>query len=114
MSHPDVRYEHDLLGERAVPAGAHGCLTLAERCVKGITANREHLRRLVENSIGIVTALDPYIGYGRATALAQEAHATGRSVSELALEKGWLTREELERILRPEALIQPSCVPPER
>src|SRR5437868_8119975 len=55
----------------------NGCLTLAERCVKGITANREHLRRLVEHSIGIVTALNPYIGYERATAVAKEAHDTG-------------------------------------
>src|SRR5204863_1640273 len=47
----------------------NGCLTLADRCVKGITANREHLRRLVERSIGIVTALNPYIGYERATAV---------------------------------------------
>ena len=47
-----------------------GCLTLAERCVSGITANREHLRRGVENSIGIVTALNPYIGYANATEIA--------------------------------------------
>src|SRR5690606_23846662 len=48
----------------------HGCLTLAERCVRGITANRERLRAMVENSIGIVTALNPYIGYANATAVA--------------------------------------------
>ena len=63
----------------------NGCLTLAERCVKGITANREHLRQLVEHSIGIVTALNPYIGYTNATAVAQEALATGRSVYDLVL-----------------------------
>ena len=54
-----------------------GCLTLAAKCVNGITANREHLRRGVENSIGIVTALNPYIGYANATEIAQEALATG-------------------------------------
>ena len=57
----------------------NGCLTLANRCVKGITANRERMRSLVEHSIGIVTALNPYIGYANATQVAQEALTTGRS-----------------------------------
>jgi aspartate ammonia-lyase len=92
----------------------NGCDTLRERCVRGITANREHLRRTVENSIGIVTALNPYIGYTNATQVAQEAHATGRSVYDLVLEKGLLTREQLDQILRPEALTRPSYVPPAR
>jgi aspartate ammonia-lyase len=56
-----------------------GCLTLAEKCVQGITANREHLRRTVERSIGIVTALNPFIGYANATEIAQEALATDQS-----------------------------------
>ena len=58
----------------------NGCLTLAERCVKGITANADRLRASVENSIGIVTALNPYIGYANATSVAQEAHLSGGSV----------------------------------
>jgi aspartate ammonia-lyase len=85
----------------------NGCLILAERCVKGITANREHLRRLVENSIGIVTALNPYLGYERTTALAKEAHETGKGVYELVLAKGWMTKEQLAEVLRPEVLTQP-------
>jgi aspartate ammonia-lyase len=84
-----------------------GCLTLAERCVKGITANREFLRQSVANSIGIVTALNPYIGYENATAVAKEAHATGKSVYELVLAKKLLTKAELDDILRPEVLTQP-------
>jgi aspartate ammonia-lyase len=84
-----------------------GCLTLAGRCVHGITANREYLRRSVENSIGIVTALNPYIGYENATAIAKEAHATGRGVYDLVLEKGLLTRERLDELLKPEVLTQP-------
>jgi aspartate ammonia-lyase len=63
----------------------NGCTTLADRCVKDITANVEHLRATVANSIGIVTALNPYIGYKNATAVAQEAHATGGSVYEIVL-----------------------------
>lgn len=82
----------------------NGCVVLAERCVKGITANRELLRRLVENSIGIVTALNPYIGYERASALAKEAHDTGRGVYELVLEKEWMTKEKLDKVLAIEAL----------
>lgn len=84
-----------------------GCLTLAERCVRGITANEAHLRAMVANSIGIVTALNPYIGYENASAIAREAHASGRGVSEIVLEKGLLTQEQLDEILRPEVLTQP-------
>jgi aspartate ammonia-lyase len=89
----------------------NGCDTLRARCVTGITANREHLRRTVESSIGIVTALNPYIGYANATQVAQEAHATGRSVYHLVLEKGLLSKEKLDEILQPEALTRPSYVP---
>jgi aspartate ammonia-lyase len=85
----------------------NGCLTLAERCVKGITANRERLRSIVENSIGVVTALNPYIGYANATQVAQEALATGRSVSELVLEKKLLSKERLDQILQPDVLTKP-------
>ena len=85
----------------------NGCLVLADRCVRGITANREHMRAQVENSIGIVTALTPYIGYEQATELALDALQTGRSVYKLALAKGLLTREALEEILKPERLTRP-------
>jgi aspartate ammonia-lyase len=84
-----------------------GCLTLATRCVNGITANREHLRRGVERSIGIVTALNPYIGYANATEIAQEALVTGASVYDLVLAKKLLTPEQLDQILQPEVLTQP-------
>ena len=85
----------------------HGCLTLAERCVKGITANRERLRASVENSIGVVTALNPYIGYANATEVAQQALLTGRSVYDLVLEKNLLSKEKLDAILQPDVLTQP-------
>ena len=83
------------------------CLILAERCVKGITANKKHLRRIVTNSIGIVTALNPYIGYENATMVAKQALASGRSVAEIVLEKGLLTQAELDEILKPENLTRP-------
>ena len=88
----------------------NGCLTLAERCINGITANRERLRASVENSIGIVTALNPYIGYENATEVAAEAHASGGSVYQIVLDKGLLTREELDRILKPEELTKPQPI----
>ena len=84
-----------------------GCLTLAERCVRGITANRDHLTELLNRSIGIVTALNPFIGYENASAVAQEAHATGKGVAEIVLAKGLLTQEQLNEILKPESLTQP-------
>ncbi|MFI1973296.1 aspartate ammonia-lyase [Streptomyces cinnamoneus] len=84
-----------------------GCLTLADRCVSGITANREHLARLVGQSIGLATALNPYIGYEQATAVAQEALTTGASVHDLVLSKGLLTQEQLGEILHPDNLARP-------
>src|SRR5262249_10847905 len=84
-----------------------GCLTLAERCVKGISANGDHLRRGVEHSIGIVTALNPYIGYANATEIAQQALLTDQSVYQLVLAKKLLTREQLDQILQPEVLTTP-------
>jgi aspartate ammonia-lyase len=80
------------------------CQTLAERCVNGITANTARLRESVERSIGLVTALNPYLGYAEATAIAQEALASGRGVAELVLERGLLTADRLEELLRPERL----------
>jgi aspartate ammonia-lyase len=87
-----------------------GCLTLASKCVNGITANAEHLRRGVENSIGIVTALNPYIGYANATEIAQEALVTGRSVYDLVLAKKLLTPEQLDQILQPDVLTRPRAI----
>jgi len=88
-----------------------GCLTLADRCVDGITANKEALRESVERSIGIVTALNPYIGYANATAVAAEALETGKGVSEVVLARGLMSREELDEVLRPEVLTRPRPLP---
>lgn len=80
------------------------CLALESRCVRGITANAEHLRQSVANSIGLVTALNPHIGYAAATDIAQTALLSGRGVAELVLERNLLTAEELGRLLEPERL----------
>jgi len=89
----------------------NGCVTLAERCVRGITANPDRLDEHMERSIGIVTALNPYIGYENATEIAQEALRTGRGVVELVLKKKLLSREQLREILRPESLTRPVAAP---
>ena len=81
--------------------------TLTRRCIKGITANRERCRQLVEHSIGLVTALNPYIGYENSTRIAKKALETNRSVAELVLEEGLLSREQLEDILKPERMTSP-------
>lgn len=74
---------------------------LKENCIDGITANEEHCRDLVMNSIGIVTALNPYIGYENSTIIAKEALETGGSVYDLVLKRNILSKEELDRILDP-------------
>ena len=83
------------------------CRTLETRCVRGITANRDRLRESVENSIGLVTALTPYIGYEAATKVALEAHRSGRGVYELVLEGGLMRKDQLDRVLHPDALTRP-------
>jgi aspartate ammonia-lyase len=87
------------------------CIVLRERCVVGITANRERIRALLEQSIGIVTALVPWIGYERCTAVAREALETGRGVYDLVLEKGWLSRDRLDEILSPDSMTKPRAMP---
>lgn len=77
------------------------CRILAEKCIDGITANKEHCRKLVENSIGIVTALSPVLGYETCSAIANEALERNCSVYEIVLEKGLLEREKLDDILSP-------------
>lgn len=76
-------------------------------CVNGITANPEHCKELVMNSIGIVTALNPTLGYENSSRIAKRALQEKRSVYDLVLEEGLLTKEELDNLLRPELMIKP-------
>jgi aspartate ammonia-lyase len=85
--------------------------TLREKCVDGITANVEVCKRLVYNSIGLVTALNPYIGYETSTSLAKEALETGKGIYELVLERNLMSREELDNLLKPENMVQPRKFP---
>jgi len=92
---------------RSIDMLGHACRTLAERCIDGITANRDVCRRMVENSIGLVTALNPIIGYERSTEIANLALQTGRSVVDIVLEKGYMTKDELDELLLPENMTRP-------
>ena len=78
--------------------------TLRVKCIEGITVNAEHCHQMVINSIGIVTALNPYIGYKNSTKVAKEALQIGRSVYDIVLEKGLMTKEKLDAALNPEAM----------
>ena len=79
--------------------------TLTEECVLGITVNKERCMEMVKNSIGIVTALNPYIGYKTSTKVAKEALETNRSVYDIVLEKGLMTQEKLDEALDPKNML---------
>ena len=85
----------------------NGLDTLRTLCIDGIKANEDRCREMVEHSIGIVTMLNPIIGYKQSTKIAKEAAETGRGVYELVLEKGLLTKDQLDEILKPENMLQP-------
>ena len=82
-------------------------ITLTERCIKGITVNEDICKNYVLNSIGLATALNPYIGYENSSSIAKEALKTGRSVYNIVLERKLLSKEKLDEILKPENMIKP-------
>ena len=86
------------------------CLTLRVNCVDGIEANRERLDQMVGTSVGVVTALTPYIGYVASAELAKEALTGNKSIVELVVEAGLMKREDVERLLHPSKLSSPQPV----
>ncbi len=81
--------------------------TLADKCIRGITANREHCLQQVNNSIGIITALNPYIGYENASRIAKQAVNRGESVRDLVLAEGLLSADQLADVLSVENMTAP-------
>ena len=79
--------------------------TLTEECITGITVNVDRCMNMVLNSIGIVTALNPYIGYKNSTKVAKEALETNRSVYDIVIEKGLMTKEKLDEALDPKQML---------
>ena len=86
---------------------AYAVQTFIDNCVAGITANENRCRQLVENSIGIVTAICPHLGYEKSAKIAKEALATGESVRTIILREDLLTAEELDSILDPVHMTEP-------
>ena len=86
-----------------------GCIVLAEQCVSGITANTDKLRLDVENSIGLVTALSPRLGYENATLVAQVAQAQNKTVRQVVVELNMMSQEEFDSVLGDvEKLVRPN------
>ncbi|WP_075090808.1 aspartate ammonia-lyase [Haloferula sp. BvORR071] len=88
----------------------NAAVILNARCVSGIEANKERCLEYVRNSIGLVTALNPVLGYERSAAIAKEALKTGGSVYDLVLAKGWLAKEQLDDLLSPEKMTRPRTI----
>jgi aspartate ammonia-lyase len=80
---------------------------LETRCISGITANEDRCRDLVNNSIGIITAISPHLGYENATRIAKAALETGRSVLDLVLEEKLMDADELKQCLQPQNMVKP-------
>lgn len=85
----------------------NAAVVLASRCIAGIEPNRERCAEYVRNSIGLVTALNPVLGYEKSAAIAKEALKTGGSVYDLVIAQGWLTKEKLDQLLKPENMTHP-------
>jgi aspartate ammonia-lyase len=107
MAEPIIAY--DLLHGLTILKNA--CVSLTSRCIVGIKANEAQCKSNVQNSIGLVTALNPVIGYERSAAIAKEALATGGSVYDLVLQKGWLTKQKLDDLLSPANMTDPRQIP---
>lgn len=81
--------------------------TLAQKAVKHLTINAEACKQSVLNSIGIVTAFNPVLGYEKSASIAKEALQSGRAVGDICLERGYLSKEEIDRILDPKNMLNP-------
>ncbi len=86
---------------------AYAVQTFVDNCVSGITANEERCRFVVENSVGIITAISPHVGYQKAAEIAKKAIATGESIRNLILQEKLLSEEDLNRILDPVHMTEP-------
>ncbi|RME45270.1 MAG: class II fumarate hydratase, partial [Caldilineae bacterium] len=88
---------------------ADACESFTDKCVVGIQPNREKINAHLTNSLMLVTALNPYIGYDNAAKVAKKAHAEGKTLKEAAVELGLLTAEQFDEYVRPEKMIGPKA-----
>lgn len=89
---------------------SHAISTLVDNCIIGITANEDHCLELLEESVGIATALCPYIGYKKSTEIAKSSLKTGIPIRKLVLKNGILTKEKLDSILNPATMTTPKYI----
>jgi fumarate hydratase class II len=87
---------------------ADGCRSFTDKCVVGIEADRDRIEELLHQSLMLVTALNPKIGYDNAAKVAKKAYADGTSLKEAAIELDLLTSDEFDELVRPEKMIGPS------
>ena len=84
------------------------CVAFTDNCVVGIEANREHINKLMNESLMLVTALNPHIGYDKAAKIAKTAHKNGTTLKQEALNFGYLTEEEFKDWVKPENMLGPN------
>jgi fumarate hydratase class II len=96
---------HNLL--QSVRLLADASASFREHCVEGIEPRRDRIGSHVHNSLMLVTALAPHIGYDKAAAIAKRAHQSGTTLREAALHLGYVTAEDFDRIVRPEQMVKP-------
>jgi fumarate hydratase class II len=96
---------HNLLHSVSLLSGACGAFT--EFCVEGLEPNRDRIRLHLDNSLMLVTALNPLIGYDNAAKVAKKAHQEGTTLKESALALGLLTEEQFDQAVRPESMTHP-------
>ena len=86
---------------------ADGCESFTDNCVVGIEANEKNIGAHLSNSLMLVTALNPHIGYDNAAKIAKKAHADGTTLKEAAIELGLLTAEKFDEVVKPEKMVGP-------
>src|SRR5207247_11172438 len=96
---------HNLL--HSIRLISDACRSFTEHCVVGIVANREEIKNHLKKSLMLVTALNPHIGYDKAAQVAKKAHAEGKTLREAAIELGFLTGEQFDKMVRPEQMLGP-------
>ena len=85
---------------------ANACCSFNDHCVAGIEVNRERVKQLLHDSLMLVTALNPHIGYDKSAQIAKKAHKEGTTLREAALALGYVTGEDFDRWVRPETMVR--------
>ena len=86
---------------------ADGCVSFTDNCVSGIEANEDRIQKLMNESLMLVTALNPHIGYDNAAKIAKKAHADGTSLQQAGIDLGLLNEEQFKEWIKPEEMVKP-------